>query len=115
MFARRTLLVPLELLPSASSRWRRIGWRRQFGELVSLRVRLAVGWNDRLTTRQRSDRAAIPYYRHDVIEAQLAHIEPNQVRRAYNRAQYWPERVALMQDWADLCDSLKRPKRTTAI
>ena len=28
-------------------------------------------------------------YRHDVIEAQLAHIEPNQVRRAYNRAQYW--------------------------
>ena len=52
-----------------------------------------------------------PRYRHDVIEAQLAHIEPNQVRRAYNRAQYWPERVALMQDWADLCDSLKRPKR----
>ena len=50
-------------------------------------------------------------YRHDVIEAQLAHIEPNQVRRAYNRAQYWPERVALMQDWADLCDNLKRPKR----
>ena len=50
-------------------------------------------------------------YRHDVIEAQLAHIEPNQVRRAYNRAQYWPERVALMQDWADLCDSLKKPKR----
>ena len=34
MFARRT--SPLELLPSASSRWRRIGWRRQFGELVSL-------------------------------------------------------------------------------
>ena len=49
-------------------------------------------------------------YRHDVIEAQLAHVEPNEVRRAYNRARYWSERVALMQDWADICDELKRPK-----
>ena len=24
------------------------------------------------------------------------------MRRAYNRATYWPERVALMQVWADL-------------
>ena len=49
-------------------------------------------------------------YRHDVIEAQLAHVEPNEVRRAYNKARYWSERVALMQDWADICDELKRPK-----
>ncbi len=50
-------------------------------------------------------------YRHDVIEAQLAHIEPNEVRRVYNRAKYWPERVALMRDWADLCDRLRRQDR----
>ena len=50
-------------------------------------------------------------FRHDVIEAQLAHVEQDQVRRAYNRAKYWPERVALMQDWADLCDALRMQNR----
>ena len=38
----------------------------------------------------------------DVIEAHLAHIDPNRVRRAYHRpeANYWPERVALMTWWS---------------
>jgi integrase len=40
-------------------------------------------------------------YRHDVIERQLAHAERNQVRKAYNHAEYMPERRMLMQDWAD--------------
>ena len=31
-------------------------------------------------------------YRPDVIERQLAHKEPNKVRRAYNRTEYLPER-----------------------
>lgn len=39
-----------------------------------------------------------------VIEAILAHQDENEVRRIYNRARYWPERVKLMQDWADLLD-----------
>lgn len=39
--------------------------------------------------------------RADVIERQLAHVERNRVRAAYNRAEYWPERVAAMQLWAD--------------
>ncbi|WP_038780910.1 tyrosine-type recombinase/integrase [Burkholderia pseudomallei] len=39
--------------------------------------------------------------RADVIERQLAHVERNRVRAAYNRADYWPERVAAMQMWAD--------------
>ena len=34
---------------------------------------------------------------HDVIERQLAHTERNQVRAAYNRAEYLPERRAMMQ------------------
>jgi integrase len=46
-------------------------------------------------------------FRHDVIEAQLAHIEPNEVRRAYNRAKYWPERVEMMQSWADMLDKFR--------
>jgi integrase len=43
----------------------------------------------------------------DVIEAALAHQDENEVRRAYNRATYWPERVKLMQAWADLLDEFK--------
>lgn len=39
-------------------------------------------------------------YRPDVIEMQLGHIEKNDVRREYNRALYWDERVAMMSEWA---------------
>ncbi len=46
-------------------------------------------------------------YRHDVIERQLAHAERNQVRAAYNRAEYLSERKAKMQEWADYLDKLK--------
>ncbi len=45
-------------------------------------------------------------YRSDVIERQLAHIERNAVRAAYNRAEYLPERQKMMQDWADMLSSL---------
>jgi len=44
----------------------------------------------------------------DVIEAALAHQDENDVRRAYNRATYWPERVKLMQEWANLIDGFKK-------
>ena len=37
----------------------------------------------------------------DVIERQLAHVERNQVRAAYNHAEYLPERRKMMQAWAD--------------
>ena len=43
----------------------------------------------------------------DAIERQLAHGERDSVRAAYNRAQYLPERVKMMQWWADYLDSLK--------
>ncbi len=46
-------------------------------------------------------------YRPDVIEAQLAHVEKNAVRRAYNHAEYLPERRAMMQAWADYLVHLK--------
>lgn len=47
-------------------------------------------------------------YRPDVIERQLAHKEPNKVRSAYNRAEYLPERRAMMQQWADMVDALAK-------
>ena len=43
----------------------------------------------------------------DVIEAALGHQAENAIRRAYNRATYWPERVALMQKWADMLDAFR--------
>ena len=43
----------------------------------------------------------------DTIERQLAHEEPNAVRHAYTHgAEYWSERVAMMQAWADYLDEL---------
>ena len=49
-------------------------------------------------------------YNPDVIEAVLAHQDPNAIRRTYNRTTYWDQRVNLMQDWADLCDELRAMK-----
>ena len=46
-------------------------------------------------------------YRPDVIERQLAHCERDEVRGAYNRAEYLPERKKMMQTWADHLDVLE--------
>jgi integrase len=44
----------------------------------------------------------------DAIERQLAHQEANAVRRAYtDKAVFWPERVLMMQAWADYLDELR--------
>jgi integrase len=44
----------------------------------------------------------------DAIERQLAHQEANAVRRAYTHgADYWSDRVSMMQVWADYLDDLK--------
>ena len=46
----------------------------------------------------------------DVIERQLAHMERDKVRAAYNHAQYLPERRKMMQWWADYLDKVA-PKK----
>jgi integrase len=43
----------------------------------------------------------------DVIEKQLTHQESNAVRRAYNHADYLPERAKMMQIWADWLENLQ--------
>jgi len=50
-------------------------------------------------------------------EKQLAHEEPNKVKRAYNRAEYWHERVRMMQAWADYIDALRtlRPQESAPL
>ncbi len=43
----------------------------------------------------------------DAIERQLAHAERNNVRAAYNHAEFMPERKKMMQSWADYLDGIK--------
>ncbi len=47
----------------------------------------------------------------DWIERQLAHAERDNVRAAYNYAEYLPERKKMMQQWADYLDSLRNEKK----
>ncbi|WP_300922267.1 integrase arm-type DNA-binding domain-containing protein [uncultured Desulfovibrio sp.] len=46
-------------------------------------------------------------YNRDWIERQLAHGEQNEVRAAYNYAEYLPERRRMMQEWADYLTGLR--------
>ena len=41
------------------------------------------------------------HFNRDWIERQLAHVERNEVRRAYNAAEWMPDRRRMMQWWAD--------------
>lgn len=47
----------------------------------------------------------------DAIERQLAHVQGNKVRAAYNHAQHLPERREMMQWWADFLDRLAAQKK----
>lgn len=46
-------------------------------------------------------------YHEDWVEMQLAHSEKNDVRGAYNAAEYLAPRRRMMQDWADFLDGRK--------
>lgn len=54
-------------------------------------------------------------WRPDVIERQLAHTERNQVRGAYNRAEYLPERVRMMQFWADYVTAIETGAKVSSL
>jgi integrase len=43
----------------------------------------------------------------DAIERQLAHQDKNAVRRIYMRAEFWAERVEMMQFWSDYLEELR--------
>jgi integrase len=54
-------------------------------------------------------------FRPDVIERQLAHCERNDVRGAYNRAEYLAERREMMQRYSDMLDDLVRGSRVVPL
>jgi integrase len=43
----------------------------------------------------------------DAIERQLAHVDADAVRKAYARADFWDERIRMMDWWADRCDAMR--------
>lgn len=45
-------------------------------------------------------------FRSEFIELQLAHVERNRVKAAYNHADYLPERRQMVQAWADWLDGI---------
>ena len=74
---------------------RRLGYRSEemtshgFRSMASTRLNEMSKWNP------------------DAIERQLAHGERNKVRAAYNYAQLLPERIEMMQAWADYLEQLR--------
>lgn len=54
-------------------------------------------------------------YPRDWLEIQLAHLVGDETERAYNKAQFLPQRVKMMQEWADHLDQLKRGAQIISI
>ncbi len=73
---------------------RRMGYRKDEVTAHGFRVTASTILNDR-------------GFDSDVVEAVLAHQDKNVIRRTYNRATYWKQRVMLMQEWADLLDEFR--------
>jgi integrase len=44
----------------------------------------------------------------DVIERQLSHSERNEIRGAYNRAEYLKDRISMMQHWSDYLNAVTK-------
>lgn len=53
-------------------------------------------------------------YHPDIIERQLSHGDSDEVRAAYNRADYLLERKMMMQEWSDFLDAAKSQKDNVA-
>jgi integrase len=46
-------------------------------------------------------------YPHDIADRQLAHVPKSGVDRAYDRAQFLPQRIKMMQEYADYIDKAR--------
>ncbi len=81
--------------------------RRKPMSVASFRQMLNVlGWGGKYsphaTRTTGSTRLNEMGYSADWIERQLAHVEPNAVRRTYNHADYLTDRTKMMRQWADM-------------
>jgi integrase len=91
----RTVLRPISE-NTLNAALRRLGYASEdmsthgFRSMAATRLNEMGGWNP------------------DAIERQLAHQETNAVRRAYTHgAEFWSDRVHMMQAWSDYLDGLR--------
>lgn len=93
--------------------------KRQLSNMSMLMALRRLGYGDRTTVhgfRQNLSSWARENtrYRIDTIEAALAHRDEDKVARAYNHsAEYWQERRALAEEWAQFCTTHPADKAST--
>lgn len=104
------------LFPSARS------WQRPISENTLNAALRRLGYNkDEMTAHGFRSMASsqlneMGLWNPDAIERQLAHQEENEIRRAYmHGAEFWNERVKMMQAWADTLDILRDLRETSPI
>jgi integrase len=106
----------LRALKSVSGKWNHVFPNRDDRQrpmtLPTLRQALkTLGWAGRYsphaTRTTGSTRLHDLGFPTDWIERQLAHKDPNTVRRTYNHAQYFDDRREMMQHWANLLGALE--------
>ena len=88
--------------------------KRPMSENTLLFALYRMGYHSRATTHGfRSVASTIlnesEKWHPDTIERQLAHVESNKVRAAYDRSEHLPERRKMMIWWAEYLDSLLVP------
>lgn len=73
---------------------------------------IQVGWSGRFSPHATRTTGSTHLndmgFASDWVERQLAHADPNAVRRSYNQAEHVANRATMMQSWADLLDALER-------
>lgn len=89
-----------------SERWVFPGVRGPMSENTMLYALYRMGYHRRATIHgMRGLGSTVLHedgrWRSEAIEKQLAHDDNDQVRAAYNSAEYWPERVRMMNWWSD--------------
>jgi len=84
---------------------------KPMSENTMLYAMYRLGYHSRATVHGFRATASTILHEHgfnsEHIELQLAHVEGNKVKAAYNHAKYLKERTAMMQWWADHLDTLR--------
>lgn len=83
---------------------------KPISEVAVLTVIAAIGYKDRVTGHGFRGTAStilheVGGFPTDAIERQLAHVEGNKSKAAYNHAEYLPQRREMMQWWADYLEA----------
>jgi integrase len=95
------------------------GWRARSTISATKDVHCPHGFRPSASTLLNAERVVVegnelPRFSERVIEFQLEHVNKT-VAAVYNRNQRLPERVKMMQFWADKCDAIRDGKTGTKL